>query len=176
MTKKQFVSRVWNTLHDNGEKKSLPNAKATFTIIDEDGHEGKFNVRLKDRREYFNEREIMSVFVAVCDVLADACRHGEEVYLPGVGKFSYRLRKARPVKHFGTDQYDYCKEAYVPKFTFSNILKEAVMAYSASMLDSKNAQRAQSANELYTHEDDGISPELRELMALDEMETGDTNG
>ena len=70
--------------------------------------------------------EAQKYFEAFEEVVTEALKIGEEVQIPGFGKFSVRERKAREGRNPQTGQKMMIAAQKVPAFSAGNALKEAV--------------------------------------------------
>jgi len=70
--------------------------------------------------------EAQKHFEAFEEVVTEALKAGEEVQLPGFGKFSVKERKAREGRNPQTGQKMKIAAQKVPAFSAGNALKEAV--------------------------------------------------
>ena len=70
--------------------------------------------------------EAQKYFEAFEEVVTEALKIGEEVQIPGFGKFSVRERKAREGRNPQTGQKMKIAAQKVPAFSAGNALKEAV--------------------------------------------------
>lgn len=69
--------------------------------------------------------EVLDAFV---DVMQESMRNGEEVNVPGLGKFEARLRPARTARNPMTGEQVQVAESHVPKFKPASALKQAAAA------------------------------------------------
>jgi DNA-binding protein HU-beta len=70
--------------------------------------------------------EAQKYFEAFEEVVTEALKIGEEVQIPGFGKFSVKERKAREGRNPQTGQKMMIAAQKVPAFSAGNALKEAV--------------------------------------------------
>ena len=70
--------------------------------------------------------EAQRYFEAFEEVVTEALKSGEEVQIPGFGKFSVRERKAREGRNPQTGQKMKIAAQKVPAFSAGNALKKAV--------------------------------------------------
>lgn len=135
MTKKDAITLVVEALKQNDVRKPVSFPKQTFHITDDEGNHKDFFVRKSDKTVMYNKNDVSAVIEAFLQVVEDAMKRGEEIYLHGFGTFGLRLRAARKTKLPGTDGLVDVKERYVPKFSFGNKLRMAAITYDLSVRD-----------------------------------------
>lgn len=73
-----------------------------------------------------NKKQAEAVLGALAEVVRDSLAAGEELSLPGIGKFKVAVRAARMQRNPQTGETRQAPEKKVPKFTLAKALKDAV--------------------------------------------------
>lgn len=82
-------------------------------------------------RHDITKREATEWYDGVFDYLIEAVESGEEVAIPGLGKFSFIVRNERECHNPRTGEKVISAAHYIPKFKFSSTVKEAVKQFEA---------------------------------------------
>lgn len=135
MTKGELISKTCEVLRESGKRKIVHVPKQHFTITDEEGHGRVFTVKGKDKTTLYTLDDIRNVFNAIISIVMDTVKHGESVYVPGIGTLKIHYREARKVRVPGTTKWKEVPAHYVPKLDCAWALKEAAKIYETYVIE-----------------------------------------
>lgn len=135
MNKKEFVSKVAETLRENNMRKPVSVQKHTFHISDDEGNTADFNIKQRDKNVLYTVDDAENVVDACLAVIVDALKNGEEINIKGFGRLGVHYRAARRTKEPGTNEWCEVEARYVPKFYFGTELRMAAKLYELSLPD-----------------------------------------
>ena len=98
MNKKEFISRVTETLRENNLRKPVSIRKHTFHITDDEGNVADFNIRQQEKSVMYTNDDTANIVDACLAVILDAIRNGEDVNIKGFGSLGVHYRAARRTK------------------------------------------------------------------------------
>ena len=133
MNKKEFISRVTNTLRENDVRKYVCTPKHVFHISDDEGNTKDFIIKRTEKEVLFTVPDITIILDTCLAVIEDALQKGEEVSLHGFGSFALKHRAARRTKRPDTGEWIDIESRYTPKFSFGNDLRIAAKLYELSL-------------------------------------------
>lgn len=149
MKKKDFVTRVADTLRENGVRKRVKIKKHTFTVTDMEGNSANFDVRRSDRMIPYSIDDVLSIIDACIEVVKKAMQNGEEICIKGIGTLGVVKRAASANKNFTTGERCEIPAHYVPKFNISPELRTAVKIYDLSLADREAGKRLHQLRDTY---------------------------
>lgn len=135
MNKKEFVSRVAETLRENGLRKPVSIRKHTFHITDDEGNSADFNIRQQEKSVLYTVDDTANIIDACLAVIVDSIRRGEEINIKGFGCLGLHYRAARRTKEPNTGEWCDVDARYVPKFAYGHDLRLAARLYEASLAE-----------------------------------------
>lgn len=135
MNKKEFVSRVAETLRENNMRKPVSVKKHTFHISDDDGNAADFVIKQQDKNVIYTVDDAANVINACLAVILEALKNGEEITIKGFGSLGLHYRAARRTKEPNSGEWCEVEARYVPKFVFGNDLRMAARLYELSLPD-----------------------------------------
>lgn len=139
MKKKDLISAIDNLLRRTNTKKPISIPKRVFHISDDDGNHKDFIVRHTDKSVIYTADDINAILNACMEVIVDAIRRGESVYIHGFGELTLHKRAARRTVHPKTGEDVEVKERYVPKFLFGKDLRLAAKLYELSLSEKQTS-------------------------------------
>ena len=143
MNKKEFISRVTETLRSNGLRKPVSVRKHTFHITDDEGNSADFNIRQQEKNVLYTVDDTANIIDACLAVILDAIRNGEDVNIKGFGCLGLHYRAARRTKEPISGEWCTVDARYVPKFAYGNDLRMAARLYEVSLAEKPNHPNAQ---------------------------------
>lgn len=135
MNKKEFISRVAETLRENNMRKPVSVKKHTFHITDDEGNAADFNIKKRDKSVLYTIDDVSAIIDACLSVIFDTIRNGEEINIKGFGSLGLRYRAARRTKEPKSGEWCEVEARYVPKFAYGNDLRMAARLYEISLSD-----------------------------------------
>lgn len=129
MNKVELIDAVCNNLRNENKRKPVSVPKQVFTITDDEGSSRTFTVKRKDRMAIYTLDDVKNVINATIDILIDAVKRGEPVYIPKIGTLSTHFREARKVRIPGSRQWKDIPAHYVPKMDYATCIKDAARVY-----------------------------------------------
>ena len=138
MNKKEFISKVTNTLRENNLRKPVSVKKHTFHITDSEGNEADFHIKQRDKQVIYTHDDVGNIIDACLSVVLDALKSGDEINFNGFGKLGVHYRAARRTKEPSSGEWCEIEAHYVPKLAYGTELKRAARLYEASL---EEAQR-----------------------------------
>lgn len=133
MNKKELINRVVDVLKDNDVRKHIAAQKTVLHISDDSGNVSDFLIKKPERGLLFTNGDITEIINACIEVVEDAMKHGEEVYIHGFGSLSLNHRAATVTRHPDTGEVLNIDAHYVPKFSAGHDLKMAAKIYELSL-------------------------------------------
>lgn len=133
MNKKEFISRVAETLRENNLRKPISIRKHTFHITDDEGNSADFNVRKQDKSVIYTVEDAANIIDTCLAVIVDAIKNGEEINIKGFGNLGLHYRAARRTKEPNSGEWCEVEARYVPKFSYGNDLRMAAKLYELSL-------------------------------------------
>lgn len=133
MNKKEFVSRVSETLRENNVRKPVSVKKHTFHITDDNGNSADFNIKQRDKSVLYTVDDVANIVDASLAVILDAIKNGEEISIKGFGSLGLHYRAARRTKEPNSGEWCEIEAHYVPKFSYGNDLRMAAKLYEVSL-------------------------------------------
>lgn len=147
MNKKEFISKVAETLRENNLRKPVSMRKHTFHITDDDGNSADFNIRKQEKSVLYTVDDAANIIDACLAVILDSIKNGEEINIKGFGSLGLHYRAARRTKEPNSGEWCEIEARYVPKFAYGNDLRMAARLYEASLAD-KPKTSAESSGDL----------------------------
>ena len=133
MNKKEFVSKVAETLRENNMRKPVSVKKHTFHISDDEGNTADFNIKQRDKNVLYTVDDAENVIDACLAVIVDALKNGEEINIKGFGRLGVHYRAARRTKEPNSGELCEVEARYVPKIYFGTELRMAAKLYELSL-------------------------------------------
>lgn len=133
MNKKEFASRVAETLRENNMRKPVSVKKHTFHITDDEGNAADFNIKKRDKSVLYTVDDVTAIIDACLAVIFDTIRNGEEISIKGFGSLGLHYRAARRTKEPISGEWCEVEARYVPKFAYGNDLRMAARLYEISL-------------------------------------------
>ncbi len=143
MTKSELISKTCEVLRESGKRKIVHVPKQQFTITDDEGHSRMFSVKRQDRTTLYTIDDVRNVMNVMIDLVMDTVKHGDYVYIPGIGTLKIHYREARKVRIPGTRQWKDVPAHYVPKLDCAWALKEAARIYESFVLEKGDPLKAE---------------------------------
>ena len=133
MNKKEFATRVSETLRENNLRKPVSIRKHTFHITDSEGNSADFDIRRRDKSVIYTYDDVINIIDACVAVIIDALKRGEDVTIRGFGSLGLKYRATRRTKEPGTEKWCEIEAHHVPKFDIGNDLKMAARLYDLAL-------------------------------------------
>lgn len=133
MNKKEFASKVAETLRENNMRKPVSVKKHIFHITDEDGNSADFHIKQQDKNVLYTVDDTANIIDACIAVIIDTIKNGEEINIKGFGNLGLHYRAARRTKEPNSGEWCEIAAHYVPKFAYGNDLRMAARLYELSL-------------------------------------------
>lgn len=135
MKKDEVVSLVREALEQTNTRKSVSIPKQEFTITDDEGQSKKFAIKRADKEVLYTNADVKNVIDMLIEVLLEAMRNGESVYLPKFGTICPHYREARRARIPNSRQWCDIPPKYVPKLKFSKAMVDAAREWESRVLE-----------------------------------------
>lgn len=135
MKRDEVVSLVCEALKQTNTRKFVSIPKQEFTITDDEGHSKKFAVKRADKEVLYTNTDVRNVVDMLIEVLLEAMRNGESVYLPKFGTICPHYREARRARIPNSRQWCDIPAKYVPKLKFSKAMVDAAREWESRVIE-----------------------------------------
>lgn len=136
--KKDLIERITNRLVERGALKTTYARKHTFYISDKDGNTAEFVVHIPAGKLQFVRDDVENMLEAFQDVVEDALRNGESVYMRNFMCLHPHYRRPRTTIHPKTKKRVPVPGVWVPKLDAYDRLRTAVKFYQLSLENPSN--------------------------------------
>ena len=133
MTKSELIRRAAVYLKEKGVRKPVSMPKQKFFVSDEEGNSKAFTIKQTEKTVMYNIDDITAMVDACIEIMEDALKNGEEIYIKGFGTLKLHLRKARWTYNPQTKEPIDVVARYLPKFTFGKELRMCAKLYELSL-------------------------------------------
>lgn len=134
--KKELVERVTNKLVENKAFKTTYARKDSFFVSDKEGNVAEFVVRRPGSKLQFVREDVDNMLVALMDVVEEALRNGEAIYLHHFATLYPHYRQPRSAIHPATKKRVPVPGVWVPKLDAFGRLRTATKLYQLSLENS----------------------------------------
>lgn len=135
MKKDEVVSLVCEALKQTNTRKFVSIPKQEFTITDDEGQSKKFAIKRADKEVLYTNTDVRNIVDMLIEVLLEAMRNGESVYLPKFGTICPHYREARRARIPNSRQWCDIPPKYVPKLKFSKAMVDAAREWESRVLE-----------------------------------------
>ena len=150
MKRDEVVSLVCEALKQTNTRKFVSIPKQEFTITDDEGHSKKFAVKREDKEVLYTNTDVRNVVDMLIEVLLEAMRNGESVYLPKFGTICPHYREARRARIPNSRQWCDIPAKYVPKLKFSKAMVDAAREWESRVIENGDQQGYRGDEDAYS--------------------------
>lgn len=135
MKKEEIVSLVCEALKQADIRKPVSIPKQEFTIMDDEGQSRKFSIKRADKEVLYTVGDVKNIVDMFIEILIEAMKNGESVYLPKFGTICPHYREARRSRIPNTRKWCDIPAKYVPKFKFSKAMMDAAREWETRVIE-----------------------------------------
>lgn len=135
MRKRDLVRRVSELLKENDIKKPTRAITKRLYISDDDGNTQAFETRMSASRTIYTQEDVRVIIETMIYTIKEALRDGQDVNIPGFGKFSLKFHKGYTVTAANPLNVSEVPPRYKIKFSPFPELQESARLFQASQTD-----------------------------------------